>query len=129
MCHKADVLQRTFLRKILNVTKLDKIRNTNLYLKCKTKPWSEVIKTRRIRFLGHVLRLDNETPAKQALQEFLRPVQKDRGRPPTTWWSIVKKDLNEIGIKFKNLNELERLASDRSSWRGLVKHAVPNRAE
>ena len=67
-------------------------------------PWSEVIKSRRLRFLGHLLRLHDETPAKQALQEFLRPAQKDRGRPPLTWWSIVIKDLKELGINYTNLH-------------------------
>ena len=30
------------------------------------------------------MRLEDDTPAKQALQEFLRPVKKPRGRPTTT---------------------------------------------
>ena len=118
-CHKVDVLQRTFLRFILNVTKLDKIRNVDIYEKCKTRPWSETIATRRLRFLGHLLRLDPETPAQKALNEFFRPVRRDPGRPSATWWSVVKKDLNKLNVT-SDLVQLSRIAADRRRWRELV---------
>ena len=85
---------------------------------CKTQPWSITIQQRRFRFLGHLLRADNSTPAKKALGEFLRPVLRDRGRPITTWWSIIIKDLKQV-TKSVELKDLERLASDRKQWREL----------
>ena len=63
--------------------KLDTIKNVDLYEKCQTRRWSEVIKIRRLRFLGHLLMLDSETPARKALNEFCKPTLKDPGRPVT----------------------------------------------
>ena len=116
---KVDVFQRIFLRQIINVTKLDKISNINLYKICQTEPWSVIIQRRRFRFLGHLLRSDDQIPAKKSLNEFLRPVQRDPGRPKTTWWSLVKNDLKLIGIDNLKLNELEIIARDRRQWKEL----------
>ena len=85
---------------------------------CKTVPWSETIKSRRIRFLGHLLRLDSRTPARKALTEYLRPVLRDPGHPPLTWWSVVLNDMRGLGMP-TGLLELERIASDRGRWRQL----------
>ena len=40
-----------------------------------------------------MMRLNNSTPVKLALSEFLTPTKKKRGRTQTTWLSIIKKDL------------------------------------
>ena len=52
-------------------------------------------KAGRLRWLGHVMRLEDDTPAKQALQEFLKLVKKPRGRPTTTWLKKISSDLSE----------------------------------
>ena len=123
LSHKVDVFQRTFLRKIINVTKLDKVSNVNLYKICKTQPWSKIIQVRRMRFVGHMLRLDSSTPVRQALVEYLRPVRRDRGRPPVTWWSIVVRDLRALGLPTKFTNILE-IAENRDTWRKVVRRAM-----
>ena len=123
LCTTVDILQRVFLRFIINATKLDKIRNIDLYQKCQTRCWSETIKIRRLRFLGHLLRLDPNTPARKALDEFFRPVRRDPGRPPTTWWAVITKDLKKLGIP-SNITELSALAADRGRWRRLTARCV-----
>ena len=64
-----------------------------------------------------------------ALYESLKPVQRKRGRPCSTWIKIIEKDLSLVDIKL-NLNKttpdetiatLEGLAEDRRKWRSLVK--------
>ena len=79
----------------------------NIYRVTKAEPWSRVIKRKRLRWLGHVMRLEDDTPqspAKQALQEFLRPVKKPRGRPTTTWLKKIASGLSETKIRLKSLN-------------------------
>ena len=57
--------QRRLLRMyILNVKWQKTITNENVYKQTKTKQWKHTIKTRRLRWFGHVIRLPNETPAK-----------------------------------------------------------------
>ena len=45
--------------------------------------------------------LEDDTPAKQALQEFLRPVKKPRGLPITTWLkkNIKRSEWNQYSTK------------------------------
>ena len=73
-----------------------------------------------MRFLGHILRLPENTPVRKALAEHLRPVKRDPGRPQTTWWSLVIKDLKLIGLSSTPLSHLLEVASDRDKWRSLV---------
>ena len=50
------------------------------------------------------MRLEDDTPAKQALQEFLRPVKKPRGCPTTTWLKKIANDLSETNIRLNSQN-------------------------
>ena len=40
------------------------MNNENVYTATGTKPWCETIKTRRLRWFGHVIRLPEDTPVK-----------------------------------------------------------------
>ena len=132
--HKIDVFQRKLLRRILNIKWTRKLSNIKLYEIAKSEPWSVTIKRRRLSFLGHVMRLDPETPARKAMQEFLRHVKRPQGRPKKTWMEIIRNDLKEINIilDFKKPEEtikiLENYTHYREVWRGLVRHAVPRSA-
>ena len=87
--HTIDVFQRQLLRKILNIKWSRRLSNVKLYEYAKSEPWSVTIKRRRLSFLGHVMRLHPETPARRALEEFLRPVKRPPGRPIKTWFECV----------------------------------------
>ena len=129
--HKIDVFQRSLLRKILNIKWSRRLSNVNLYRYAKSEPWSVTIKRRRLSFLGHVMRLNEETPARKALNEFLRPVKRPRGRPTKTWFECVKQDLKDMNIVInqKKPNEiietLNAHTQSREGWRKLVMCAVP----
>lgn len=76
---------------------------------------------RRLRFFGHIARLQNDAPAKIALQEALRPSKKPRGRPVTTLLGTIKSQLNHININF---DEAINLAQNRNVWRRLITEHV-----
>ena len=42
--------------------------------------WTDEINKNKLRFTGHILRLPDETPGRQALQIALKPVTRPRGR-------------------------------------------------
>ena len=50
--------------------------NTELYTRTQVAKLSQDILKRRLRWYGHMQRLDDNTPARQALKEALRPVNK-----------------------------------------------------
>ena len=121
-----DIFQRTLLRRILGIYWQDKVTNEELYERANTNKWSKDIKKRRLKWLGHLLRLPEDTPARQALQEAFSPVNRPRGRPKTTWISLVTKELKEMNIEltYDSLHEVVELANDRNAWRNLVGRAM-----
>ena len=86
--------QRRLLRKnVLNIKWPTVMKNEDVYNQTKANKWSIVIKKRRMRWLGHVMRLPQQTPARKAIQYANEKYVKPRGRPPTTWLSMMKKQL------------------------------------
>ena len=110
-----DIFQRNLLRRILNIKWSDKVSNEKLYEKTKTKRWSEKIKKRRLSWFGHLCRLPENCPAKQALYEALKPAKKPRGRPLFTWLELITNQVKELD--FDNIYDAIEFARDRQLWK------------
>ena len=108
-----DIYQRTLLRRILNIFWQDKITNTEIHNSTNSTPWSIEIKRRRLNWLGHLLRLDPTSPAKQALRESLRPSKRPRGQPKRTWIKTMQIDLSHINMELneQTLEQIVELAA------------------
>lgn len=117
-----DVFQRTLLRRTFKIFWPDKVSNMELYVRAGMTEWSREVKKRRLKWLGHLLRLPEETPARQALHQAMLPVKRPRGKPKTTWVSLIRKELAEINIDFciNNMSHVVTLANDRAVWNSLV---------
>jgi hypothetical protein len=75
-----------------------------------------VIKSRRMRWTGHVARMEEERGVYRVLVG--RPGRKRQlGRPRSRWKDNIKMDLRETGIDVANWI---RLAQDRVQWRVFV---------
>ena len=75
-----------------------------------------VIKSRRMRWAGHVARMDDKREAYSILvgkPEGKRPL----GRPRYRWVDNIKMDLKEVGCGYL---DWIGLAQDRDRWRTLV---------
>ena len=128
-----DAFHRRQLRYAINITWPNKISNENLYKIVNVEKWSVVIKRRRLNWLGHLARLPDNTPAKLALQEALKPTKKNIGRPPLTWMSQIKKELQELKIisteQSKSnhfMTDIFEIAKDRNVWKNCVRSAISN---
>ena len=67
---KIDSFHRRLLRRAINNTWPKHLfTNTELYSITKSEPWSTIIMRRRLNFTGHLLRLNENTPARLALKE------------------------------------------------------------
>lgn len=126
--NKVDAFQRKQLRRMLNIYWPYVIRNDDLYEVTKCTEWSKTIRNRRLRWFGHLMRLDPETPARKALGEFVKQVKRKAGGQKTTWFDIVYKDIknnSNINIDFTNItntmNELENVCNNRTNWNNIVK--------
>ena len=118
MIKSIDSFHRRMLRSfVFNVKYPVIVTNNEIYEKTKQIPWSKVIKIRRLRFLGHICRLDESTPVRISLQYAIDTHKKKQGRPKTTWIKIVEKQLKDLNITLSNMFII---ANDREQWRQLI---------
>ena len=75
------------------------LSNDQLYEVTKQTPSSKKISERRLRFFGHICRLPQNTPARLALSESFRPTKQPKGRPQTTYLSVLRNQLKDKNIK------------------------------
>ena len=129
-----DVIQRNLLRRTLQIFWPKKISNAELYRITNQQPWSTTIQKRRLSWLGHLMRLNEQTPARRALEEYSNPeIKRPRGKPPITWMAMIRDDLQTINIKL-NLNKqqetiqkLQQLTSNRQQWKRTSREIITKR--
>ena len=79
-----------------------------------------MVKSRRLRWAGHVARMEEGRSAFKILTG--KPTgKKPLGRPRRRWEDNIRMDLEEIGI---NLGNWVDSAQDRNYWRALVNAAL-----
>ena len=118
---KIDTFQRAFLRQIVRNRR---ISNKRLYELCDLVPWSLDIKKRRLTWFGHMHRLPENAPAKQAFQEATaKNVKKVRGGQRTTWISTIGKDLKFID-KALTTKKAAKKALNRETYAQMVNGAM-----
>ena len=97
-----DAFQRRLLRYAINMAYPRTVSSEKLAKLVKHTPWSQKIHKRRMTWLGHLFRLPEETPARQAFLEATKPHTRKTGHPPTSWIKLAETDLATLGhpIKF-----------------------------
>ena len=100
LAHNIDVFQRSLLRRVVVTRRIEKMSNMDLLNKTETIPWSVIAQRRRLNWLGHLLRLSDETPGK-ASADIIPPKMKKRppDRPKTIWLSQIKQEPNKARAK------------------------------
>ena len=105
-----DTFQQRLLRiVVLNVKWPNMATNDTIYPVTRQILCSQVTKRREVSWLGHLFRLSDDTTAKIALQYFLKQTKKPRCRQQTTWISMMKMKLLDMGLEWEAAN---RLAED-----------------
>lgn len=115
------IWERKILRKIYGPTCDNGLwrmkMNHELYDKFKSPDIIAIIKVRRLEWLGHVMRMQNQRTAKKILEG--KPEGRRRiGRPRLRWLDDVEADLREMGVK-----RWRKKAVDRQEWASILKEA------
>ena len=111
----------------MNIKWPKQVSNDRVYQLTKCEKWSKSIKRRRLNFLGHIMRLNDNTPVRIALKEALTPAGKKRGRPKLTWLKTIVEDLKLGGIVLNLkrpesvLEILTNITEDRKKWVDTIK--------
>ena len=99
------------LRKVLNYTWKDKIKNEALY--GSIPKVSEVIRSRRLKLAGHAFR-DKSSPVHNLITWLPTQGYASKGRPKTTFITSMLHDTNTSTV-----SELHNLMNDKDLWRSI----------
>ncbi|KAJ4439415.1 hypothetical protein ANN_07539 [Periplaneta americana] len=124
--HRLRVFENKVLRKIFGAKRDEvtgewrKLHNTELHIFYSSPNIIRNIKSRRMRWAGHVARMGESRNAYRVLvgrPEGKRPL----GRPRRRWEGDIKIDLRQVGYDDR---EWINLAQDRDQWRAYVRAAM-----
>jgi hypothetical protein len=117
-----SVFERKILRTIFGPTNENgewRIKyNYELHTLYKESDIVTYVKTNRLRWAGHVIRLEEQNPARRVLVAVVKG-RRQRGRPKLRWEDGVKEDARKLGER-----NWRNAARNRDSWRKLQKKAL-----
>jgi len=111
-----NAFHNSCLRRICKIFWPNKISNIDLYTKTKCNCIENEVTNKRLRWLGHVFRMEQNRNPKKCLR-WNPPGKRSKGRPKVTWRRSTETDLKKMGMSW---GEAEHLAKDRTSWRQRV---------
>ena len=105
------------LRRILGISWQDKVTNTDVLSRAGLPTMYTLLRQRRLRWLGHVRRMEDGRIPKDVLYGELASGQRSIGRPQLRYKDACKRDMKALNI---NTNTWEDLAANRTSWRSTL---------
>ena len=112
--HRLNTFHLRSLRLILNISWKDKITNTEVLTRAGLSSMYTLLRQRRLRWLGHVRRMDDGRLPKDLLYGVLKSGHRDQGRPVLRYKDVCKRDLKALNI---DETSWEKLADDKDEWR------------
>ena len=116
-----DTFLHKSIRRILKIYWPQKVTNDEVRKRAGIEKISVTIKRRRWKWLGHVLRMENNRHAKIAIS-WTPDGRRKRGRPKETWRRTVERERKDLG--FSSWTDASKAAAERDKWRGLVKGPI-----
>ena len=117
---KMEAAHEKWQRKILRISWNQMITNIEVRARSGQMKLDITRRQRRLRWLGHVDRMDAERIPRQAMER--RPNGKrGRGRPKMTWYSTVENDLGSIGLSW---DIAAQYTKDRQVWRSWMPYVL-----
>jgi len=105
------------LRRILGITWKDKVTNNEVLSRAGIPSMFTLLRQRRLRWLGHIHRMDDGRIPKDLLYGQLATGDRGRGRPNLRFKDVCKRDLKACNI---NTETWESSAANRTLWKQLV---------
>ena len=106
------------LRRILGISWKDRVPNKDVLMQAGMPSMFAMLSQRRLRWLGHVSRMDDGRIPKDLLYGELATGSRPAGRPALRYKDVIKRDMKAGGI---DPTGWETVAADRNSWRHAVK--------
>ena len=120
---RLDAFDMRCQRKILKIVWFQHISNDNIRSRTKQPQLTSVIRKRRLKWFGHVQRMDASRIPRRLYSWNPTHGRRRRGRPRTAWKDTINKDINKMDWGW-SVEEAEVAAKDRSVWKFLVNQAA-----
>ena len=111
-----EVAEMKMLRFAMGVTRKDKIRNEYIRGTVKVEWLGMKMREGRLRLYGIVMRRDQEYVGRNVMEMELLGKRK-RGRPKRRFLDVVKKDMGEVGVRKKEIEN----RMHHTLWQPLIK--------
>ena len=118
---KLDTFQHKCLRRLLKIYWPMRVSNEEVRRRANTQTISELVRKRRWKWIGHMLRMDNSYLSRVALTLALEG-KRERGRPKETWRRTAEKERMAMG--FNSWAEAGLVATNRVSWRSMISDPI-----
>ena len=116
---KINAFATSCYRIMAGVKRRDHVTNSSIHSMTNTEPLIYSVRKRQLGFLGHILRLPDEEPARRYAL-YIPPHGKRRpGRPRTSYISYINHVLGYDEHEM-SADQIATIAQDRSAWRNLV---------
>ena len=119
MENKINAFATSCYRVMLNIKRIDHVLNNTVYSMTNTVPLIHLVRHRQLKFLGHILRMSKEEPARRYAL-YIPTIGKRRpGRPHTSYLNYVQRLLGDNEGAMQE-QQIAAFADDRRAWRNLV---------
>ena len=119
--HRLNAFHLRCLRRLLGITWQDRVTNSDVLAMAGMLSMYAMLSQRRLRWLGHVSRMDDGRIPKDTLYGELATGTRPTGRPSLRLKDVWKRDLRAGDF---DPSELEAAASDRIGWRATTRTIV-----
>ena len=109
------------LRSLMGIKWQDYMTNNEVLEKVNLSSIEAMLMSRQLRWVGHVMRMDNTRMPKAVFYGELSEGKRDRGAPRKRFKDQLKRQLTLGNINFKTLEET---VADRDGWRAATSQAV-----
>ena len=109
------------LRRILGISWEDKVPNTEVLSRANLPTMFTLFRQRRLRWLGHVHRMDDGRIPKDLLYGELAAGKRTTGRPQLRFRDVCKRDMKALQM---DPDHWEALVADRPKWRSSLKQQL-----
>jgi len=116
-----DAAHHRWQRSILGISWKDRITNVVVRTRTGQQTMDNILRERRLCWLGHVFLMDYQRIPQQALYCQVPGHKRGPGRPRANSRSVVNKDLRKMGFTWE---EAEVAALDRHGWRRSMAQCV-----
>ena len=104
---RLELIEMRMVRWMCSVSLRDRVLSAEWRERMKIESVSDAMKWNRLRWLGHVLRKDDDDWVKK-IMSFEVEGKRGWGRLRMTWSQVVEKDMRECGLKREDAKDRER---------------------